>query len=500
MNEQNENEYDEDRLYYEGLSEQNTSQDLTGDLSYLQAKNSLPKIVEQFVKSAADMSKYNEIPAAIGFFVILGQLAKDMVIIPSGTRRDDTRIQFIWMQTSGTGKTELFNFIGPVANETFRLINTKHHTHYDVFGVDDSTDAALIGSMDKVRTEVEDEDGNTSWEEQHVQIDGGFEGSGLIAYDEFEYSGVFKQSQHKENVVMYLNKLMNTLHGENWIIKKKLKQGDIIECRSQRSLYATTYIPKTLTNIIAEKGVIQRTLIYIHEVPQVTQDELREMILDEIGTIKPKSAPMLRFANNFSVIYDTLRERYEDAGEDSLRTINFGRGFNDALKNESRKMRNYVSSSRPEVFEIAGNFITRLNQTMTRLAVLCCIAEAPNIPDKEKRFIVTERHVRQASSVIRQCYKSLVTWLDVALKVKSHGLHERVNVNAFKTAYNKLRKENDEGWVNKRLMLTRVEKDTKKGQATVYRQFKEISDMFETKKIGVRTYVKIKDTKGGKEK
>ena len=35
-----------------------------------------------------------------------------------------------------------------------------------------------------------------------VQIKGALEGNGLIVYDEFEYSGVFKQSQHKENVVM----------------------------------------------------------------------------------------------------------------------------------------------------------------------------------------------------------------------------------------------------------------------------------------------------------
>tara|TARA_R100000353_G_scaffold108229_1_gene77788 strand:- start:1104 stop:2573 length:1470 start_codon:yes stop_codon:yes gene_type:complete len=483
MNNEND-EYDEDRLYYEGLSE--------NVITPIEKKNSLPKVVEQYVKDAADMSKYNEIPAAIGFFVILGQLAKDMVVIPSGTRRDDTRIQFIWMQTSGTGKTELYNFFGPVARESFRMINAKHGTEFNVFSVDDATDAALIGSNTKERVAVEDEEGNTTWEEQIVKIDGGLEGSGLIAYDEFEYSGVFKVSQHKENVIMYLNKLMNTLWGENWIIEKKLKEGDMIECRSQRSLYSTTYIPKTLTNVIAEKGVIQRTLIYIQEVPQEIQDELRDMILDEIGTIKPKNAPIQKHANNFGLIYDALRERYEDAGNDPLHTIRFGRGFNDALKNESNKMRNYVSSSRPEVFEIAGNFITRLNQTMTRLAVLCCIAEAPNIKDKEKRFIVTERHVRQASSVIRQCYKSLVTWLDVALKVKATALHEKVNVNAFRTAYTKLLREDDDGWVNKALLLGKVREDTKKGQATIYRQFKEISDMFDNKKIGIRAYVRMK--------
>jgi|TARA_R100000458_G_C8276025_1_gene251208 hypothetical protein len=478
---------DEDRLYYEGLGD---------ELAIPQPKaTTLPKVVEQYVKSAADVSKYNEIPAAIGFFVILGQLAKDMVAIPSGRRVDDTRIQFIWMQTSGTGKTEMYNFFGPVANEVFRILDDKYGVKFDVFSVDDTTDAALIGSMRIEKERVENEDGEMEWVEIPTQIDGGFEGSGLVAYDEFEYSGVFKQSQHKENVIMYLNKFMNTLHGENWIIRKKLRDGDIIQCRCQRSIYATTYIPKTLTNVIAEKGVIQRTLIYIKEVPQEVQDELREKVLDEVGTIKPKDAPIKKFAQNFVIIYDALKKRYEETGEDPLRTVTFGKGFNDALKNESIKMRNYVANSRPEVFEIAGNFITRLNQTMTRLSVLCCIAEAPNITDPKKRYIVTERHARQASSLIRQCYKSLVSWLDVALKVRTHALHERVGVNDFRKAYKELRTSGDEGWVNKTLLLSKVREDTKKGQTTVYNNFKTISNMFETKKIGVRAYLKIKEEK-----
>ena len=484
----NDNEYDdEDRMYYEGL----------GDETPIPQPKAigLPKVVEQYVKSAADVSKYNEIPAAIGFFVILGQLAKDMVAIPSGRRVDDTRIQFIWMQTSGTGKTEMYNFFGPVANETFRILNNKYNVDYDVFSVDDTTDAALIGSMKIDKERVENDDGDMEWVEIPTQIDGGFEGSGLVAYDEFEYSGVFKQSQHKENVIMYLNKFMNTLHGENWIIRKKLRDGDIIECRCQRSIYATTYIPKTLTNVIAEKGVIQRTLIYIKEVPQEVQDELREKVLDEVGTIKPKDAPIKKFAQNFVIIYESLRKRFDESGKDPLQTITFGKGYNDALKNESIKMRNYVANSRPEVFEIAGNFITRLNQTMTRLSVLCCIAEAPNIKDPSKRYIVTERHARHASSLIRQCYKSLVSWLDVALKVKTHALHERVGINAFREAYEGLRKKGDEGWVNKTLLLSRVREDTKKGQTTVYNNFKKISSMFDTKKIGVRTYLKIKEEK-----
>nr|MDB4346203.1 hypothetical protein [bacterium] len=482
---------DEDRLYYEGL----TNDAVPMIPRDRKTDNSLPKIVEEYVKSAVEVSKYNEIPATIGFYVLLGQLCKNMVAIPSGRRRDDTRIHFIWLQTSGTGKSEMYNFFGPVTNETFKIINSKYGTDFDVFGVDDTTDAALIGSIAKERVPHEDDDGNITYEEEYVQINGGFQGEGLIAYDEFEYSGVFKQSQHKENVVMYLNKLMNTLWGEGYLIKKKLKDGNIIVCDCKRSVYATSYIPKTLTNVVAEKGVTQRSTMFVKEIPQEVQDELRDQILDEVGFIKSTEAPIKRFAENFVIIYDNLYERFKQNGEDPLTTIQFGKGYNDALKNESYKMRNYISDSRPEVFEIAGNFITRMNQTMVRFSILCCIAEAPNIKDKSKRYIVTARHVRQASSLIRQCYKSLVSWLDVALKVKTHALHDRVNKAAFYRAYEKLKKRDDEGWVNKNLLMEMVREDTKKGQSTIYRWYKEISHMFEDKKIGVRTYLKVKEEK-----
>ena len=134
---------DEDRMYYEGLivEEEQSNSDVL----------SLPAVVEEYVKSAVQVSKYNNIPAAISFFVILGEICKDMVQITGGRRKDDTRVHFLWMQTSGTGKTEMYNFLGPVAKLTFDMINATYEddleSPFDVFDVKDITDAALIGSI-----------------------------------------------------------------------------------------------------------------------------------------------------------------------------------------------------------------------------------------------------------------------------------------------------------------------------------------------------------------
>jgi len=483
---------EEDRLYFE-------QQENNASFAQIQrrAKQSvLPKVVEAYMRSAEQVSLYNPVPAAVSFYTLLGQLCKDMVAIPHGRRIDDTRVQFLWMQTSGTGKSTLYDFFGPVSRLTFDLINDKHGTDFDIFSVKDTTDAALVGSMDNNNfEEEEDEAGNIVRRQVAVQIDGALEGSGLAAYDEFEYSGVFKQSQHKENVVMYLNTFMNSLHGENWIITKKLKDGDTIECRCCRSLFATTYIPKTLTGVIAEKGVIQRCLIYIREVPQTIQDELRDAILDEVGTISNRDLPITKFANNFVKIYDALKNHYDENGQDPLTTVKFGEGVKDSLKNESWKMRNYVASARPEVFSIASNFITRLNGTLVRMAVLSAIAEAPSITDKNKRYIVTEKNVRQASFLVRQCYQSLVSWLDTALKVQATGLQDKANYAAFRKIYLGMKKKGDDEWVNKTAMLEQVRKTTSKGQATVYRWFNDLGDKFETKMIGRRAYVRLTEAK-----
>jgi len=205
--------------------------------------------------------------------------------------------------------------------------------------------------------------------------------------------------------------------------------------------------------------------------------------------------PITKFANNFVKIYDALKEHYDDNGQDALTTVKWGKGVTDSLKNESWKMRNYVASARPEVFSIASNFITRLNGTLIRMAVLSAIAEAPSITDKSKRYIVTEKNVRQASFLVRQCYQSLVSWLDTALKVQATGLQDKANYAAFRKIYLGMKKKGDDEWVNKTAMLEQVRKTTSKGQATVYRWFNDLGDKFETKMIGRRAYVRLTEAK-----
>ena len=83
----------------------------------------LPTIVRNWEKVATSYSRYNNIPAVIGFYTLLGDLVKNMVEIPFGPTTTDTRIHFCWIQTARTGKTTLIMYVlNPVAKEIFKAI------------------------------------------------------------------------------------------------------------------------------------------------------------------------------------------------------------------------------------------------------------------------------------------------------------------------------------------------------------------------------------------
>ena len=60
--------------------------------------------------------------------------------------------------------------------------------------------------------------------------------------------------------------------------------------------------------------------------------------------------------------------------------------FNDVLLLEYETMQQFISSSDPVVRKIASNFTTRLMKILIKLSVLCSVASAPSISNKEDRF------------------------------------------------------------------------------------------------------------------
>ena len=460
----------------------------------------LPAIVREFQASAVEVSHYNDIPAGICFFNILGQVVKDFITIPNGRNHEDTRIHFCWVQTSGTGKSTLWNFVGPVAERTFNKINSsnKHppfvrnnlpmNRIFNTFGVTDYTDSVLIGGYDK---EVND-DG----EVEYNRRPGVLEGNGLAHWDEFEYSGIFKQSQHKENSIVYLNTLMNSLAGESWIISKALTSfgGMIMECFCERSVLAMTYPPHKLESVMTEKGVLQRMLLFIWDVPHFIQDKMRRKQISYAGKIVDIDMPIDKHANALFKIYCMVKERWEEVEKDGLKVMKFSPEFNDVLEFEYEGMEAYIQSASPEVRKIASNFTTRLLKILFKMSVLCSVAQSRSITNKQDRFLVTGYNVRQAASIVRQCYMTLVDWLERSLRVRRRSMAEKNQESAFLKVFTEMDKD-EEGYVSKKLFLDTLMDKLGLKKARIYVLWNENEHHFETDKQGRSVFIRLKGEK-----
>lgn len=480
----------------------------------------LPQFVNDWLVEATKFSQYNEVPAAISCLVLIGQAVKDFVKIPRGKSIDDSRLHWIWVQDSGTGKTAIMDFVVPVSNKLWDKINEVNNFRpnyvieqlqvdanegneigedllivdlekYDNFDVVEYTDAALLG----YNSQYVDDDGFTRWRQHKGELDG----HGLARWDEFTNSGVFRQTQHKESIVTYLNTLCNSLGGSSWQITKKLKEGPLMVCRSQRSILATTFPPEQLEHALVSTGLFQRALMTVRHVPEEIQDNIRNSIVDAYGTVEEIDLPIERFARGLFKIYETTKEQYEntashteDGKPDPTKTVSFSKEFTDTLRMRLRDMDSWSDNTEGKVREIAKNFQTRWLGLLGKISVLCCIAEANSIKDPTKRFVVNGRNVNQAAFIVRNCYKSLIEWLEQSLKVNQKAaLNQNDNTVAFLKCYDKLDKD-EEGYIGKTALLTKVMQETKLSQPQIYRTFRKIEKHWETKKIGKTVFVRLR--------
>ena len=472
------------------------------------AVSGLPSIIERFYKSASEVSLRNEIPAAISGFVILGSICKDFVRIPNGRNIEDSRIHLCWVQTSGTGKSTLWNFVGPVAEKTFEKINAHRPSHpsltrkdgiemprnFNIFGVTDYTDSVLIGKWKQIKTD--------EGEDEMKRQAGILEGSGLAHWDEFEYSGIFKQSQHKEQSIVYLNTLMNSLSGKTWVISKALDsmEGLTMNCYSERSVIAMTYPPKNLNDVMAEKGVLQRMLLYVWEVPFHTQHQMRLEQLAKAGTIEDVHAPIDKFAEGFYKIYQMVRERWNEVGQDPMKTLTFHESFRPSLLLEYNRLNKELLNCPPHVAEIASNFTTRLMQTMIKLSCLCCIGESADIVKPEERFIVRGEHVQASGKIVQNCYSQLVGWLERSLRAKRKAMSEKTFEPIFNAIYESIKegkhtdlKCDEAGFVNKSRYLMKVKDKAKISRAQIYRHYDMVRHRFEEIREGRSWYIRLRE-------
>jgi len=472
----------------------------------------LPKLVQDWVDTFLQVSRHNEFPAILSYFTMLGQVVKDLVQIPYGYVSEDTRIHVCWIQNARSGKSVLNDFLSEIANETWKLIEEYSGPDYDVFttfDVIEFTDAALVANYKEIpNTNFGEREGEA--ETEWIEVKGAIEGNGLLLFDEFESSGIFKNMPNKASMITYFQRLMNSLTTDGYLIKKVLTGKPTATTRCQRSVWATTYPPEQLTKTIAEKGVLQRMFLYVRVVPEEIRNKMKGSIISGLGSIKKRDMPVDKYANSFLTIFQETKARFDLLSSDfedrmvlipekdryncpQEEMVIWSEGAKELMQVEYDNMISFMKLHAEGIKDVVSLFETNFLIYMAKIAVLCAITETPSRRDEEK-WVILERNMRQSTSVVRQGYMSLVAWMLTAHRVKRQSVAEDAGLANFITSYHTIDPSKvKDGWVSKTDFKLYMIEQGGISHSSFHERYKKVAHKFELKKEGRVVLIKLKE-------
>ena len=492
----------------------------------------LPKIIREWEKVATSYSRYNNIPAIIGFYVLLGDLVKHMIEVPYHTTTVDTRIHFCWIQTARSGKTTLIMYVlNPVAKQIYEELKMDG-VESTVLNFADYNTPSLVGSHvlnedfeenaeEIYAKEMEIVDNNIVMDiderttairditnkrdrtmERWIVVKGPIEGEGLWFADEFEGSGVFKDRTHKEGMNILFQTIMNNFHSGSNIYEKVLtgKPPIVLDCKY--TMIACTFPPEKLTETITKKGILQRFLPYIWLVPDDILTRMRKEVTSGFGTVAETRGPPLHLKKGILEIYKLVKARFNAVGEDRFKTMAYHPSAVDVLDMEHDNLLRYIDNLPPQIRNVIRLFEMNLLEYIGKLAVLNAVAMAKGINNPAERFIVYPQNIRQGAYIVRKCYIALVDWLENAIRVNHHQTIAKSGMKEFQHAYEvalsraKPQERLEGGYVWKELVFEEASKILKVAKRQVRNKFNILSEMFESQKKGKQAYIKPKKQEG----
>jgi hypothetical protein len=207
-------------------------------------------------------------------------------------------------------------------------------------------------------------------------------------------------------------------------------------------------------------------------------------------------------------IYEGLEEQFKDVGSDPLKTIDWKNAvdFNAAKLLEYRNMMKYISDQPREIQKIVRLWVMNLMNYLDILAVLCCVMEGRSVRQTSK-YVILPKHARQAATVIRVCYKSLIDWMHDSLRVNNYSFaasqkKKNSKIAELRTLFNRLVNDGNtvdigvEGnWVHKTIFREKVQKECGWSKNTFYRVWgeEEGQKLFDTRKVGIPEYIRLKE-------
>ena len=433
----------------------------------------------------------NDIPGLLSFFFIQGQVAVPYVRIPWGSSHLDPRNHVFWIQSSRTGKSIAWEFVGDVLKDIG--INSDLYTT--------GTDAGLIGGF-----EMED-DGEGG--KIPILKEGMLTGQKALNFD--EGSIILNPNKHSQETVLYLQSACNPVGSNNNMLVKHTKTGRI-ETESLVSLWITTYPPSGVKEYVLTKGIFQRVLLYwsnwtmerrkaVSEIRaesafkvtapmKVSYDDITSYFKDLELRLRNR---VLNMTETTFVEWDEMARPDKEALVQSVMEKMFTADentFYPALLDAIDDYYTLLNGLNPNILEVVSSFIPAMeNNTLifaTHIAML------------DESWVVTGEHVDMAKDILYDIFRNLILWLEdeveIGPKVQEKANNKSKWVNAYNAVDGVELGNRGDGWRSKTKVIRSYEQQNTVSQGSAYNNFdKWARSMFDTTKDGRVVFIRIKE-------
>ena len=442
--------------------------------------------LEHFGNTSID----NDIPGMLSFFFIQGQLAVPYIRIPWGSSHLDPRVHAFWIQSSRTGKSIAWEFIGDILRDID--IPTDLYTT--------GTDAGLIGGFE----EIKDGDGNI----ETIEKEGFLNGRKALNFD--EGSIILNPNKHSQETVLYLQSACNPVGSNNNILVKHTKAGRI-ETESLVSLWITTYPPSGVKEYVLTKGIFQRVLLFwsnwsmdrrmnvsmrradsaFKKTPKmkVSYEEITTYFRDLEKRMRDK---VLEVTETKFVEWDNMnRQEQEELLQSSMTDVlSADESFYPAMYTAIEDYYDLLTGLGPGIGDVVASFIPAMENYTVILST--------HIALMEDTWVVNDEHVDMAKEILYDLFNNLIEWLEGEVEIGAK-VAEKANQKSRWLAAHDASNPFDLGgrgdnWRKRSDIMSTYMNQNQVTRGTAYNHFNKWAiNMFDTAKDGKIVFLRLRD-------
>jgi hypothetical protein len=416
---------------------------------------------DRWTKVFCEYSYNNEKYAQLCMHLVLGQIYKRRFIV-KGAQRLDGRVSIAAFWDSSGGKSAPYGFVKQMLEAA----------DLDVADLDDYTDAGLIGTWREAEEHDDEENGELVLEPGILQT------TDVLHFD--EASTLFMETTHTKKAVNFLEKALNPIGTPQNMISKKLARGPPIEFYSSLSLFLTSYIPEHLGEEFLNKGLMQRVIVLPKRL--TFQNRIDNIRLDAsklgIESVVPEDMELLRtwFTKEAQDEWTRVRNGLpNEFNWDSVREY---------VKTLNVRLLNMTTMLDTGVQAIATSIISRYCNHMYVIAT-----HSASVRGDTK---ITKDDIDYAYRLIKEIMDYLLPFLEMDAHIRRKDARESKLSKQLRSIYASILQDNpsDDGWVLKKDLWSRAEKELKTSSSTLYRMTRDSGLLVEAT-IKRKKYVKI---------